>query len=127
MPATISLECDRLKQENIVYLYKNGIKVVTAKLQNSTFEVDNNAFSAVSTDSFSITFNLLKTSLGDEGKYICMTMENGTNISGNQYSLRMFCKYFEVMHGLSKSLFLSSVFKNLSVFDTIFHMKNMFL
>ena len=102
MPATISLECERLKQENIVHLYKNGIKVVTAKLQNSTFEVDNNAFSAVSVGNFSITFNLLKTSLGDEGKYICMTIENGTNISGNQYSVEMFCKYFEVMHVLSK-------------------------
>lgn len=68
-----------------------------AKLENSTFKVDNTAFTAVSASNSSITFNLLKTALRDEGKYVCMTMENGTNIDGNEYSLQILCKYFEVI------------------------------
>lgn len=91
VPNPVQFECDS-RGLTSVYLRKNNVNLVHAKIENSTVYLNSSAFKTIYFVDKKIVFNLLKSNLNDEGKYSCAVINQTRTIIGNSYLLKVFGK-----------------------------------
>ena len=91
VPESVKFECDSANMPSIV-LKKDNATVVRAKIQNSSVIMNNKNFKGtVFTDS-GVLLELITSKVKDEGMYLCLAVNETTEVVGKRYMLKVFSK-----------------------------------